>query len=483
MHQIEALLLQTEGKTLEFKRDLSSPAPIMKTLVAFANSAGGRLIIGINDQREIMGISDPLAAEERLCNLIADWISPRLVPSVELFSHQGQTLLIVNVYLSNSRPHYIRAEGPEQGVYVRLGSTNRQADRELVTELKRSVSGQAFDEMPMPELKPEDLDLHYLQQQLELSAKGEEAALRTLRLLVQYQGHWVPSKGAVVLFGRERQAYFPDAWIQCGRFLGQDKTHIFDHQDIHEPLPQALETVLLFLKKHALRGADLSALHRKDNWSIPLGILREAISNALIHSDYSQRGAPIRIAFFDDRIEVENPGLLPPGMTFEDMKLGLSKIRNPVITRVFRELGLVEQWGSGVRRMFSEAQSQGLPEPQYLELGLRTRLSIFLKAPVSPSLAPHQSGAQSGAQSNELILNALVNGPLSSAQLQTTLSLPGKTGAFKRTLKELLTAGLIMYTIPEKPNSRLQKYQLTDHGRATFASPLRKPNPHEGKHP
>ena len=77
---LESLLQQPEGKTLEFKRDLSSPKPILKTLVAFANTAGGRLIIGITDDHQLIGVDDPLTEEERLCNLIADAISPRLVP-------------------------------------------------------------------------------------------------------------------------------------------------------------------------------------------------------------------------------------------------------------------------------------------------------------------------------------------------------------------------------------------------------------------
>ena len=114
---------------------------------------------------------------------------------------------------------------------------------------------------------------------------------------------------------------------------------------------------MLFLKKHAFRGADLSEIRRKDVWSIPLGILREAVINAIVHADYSQRGAPIRVVFLDDRIEIENPGLFLPGLTLEDIKQGTSKIRNTVIARVFRELHLIEQWGTGVRRIFSEASS------------------------------------------------------------------------------------------------------------------------------
>jgi len=92
---------------------------------------------------------------------------------------------------------------------------------------------------------------------------------------------------------------------------------------------------------------NFSEIKRKDVWSIPLTMLREVIINALVHADYSQIGAPIRLSFFDDRIEVENPGILLPGMTIEDVKSGVSKIRNRVIARVFRELDLIEQWGSG----------------------------------------------------------------------------------------------------------------------------------------
>jgi len=83
-------------------------------------------------------------------------------------------------------------------------------------------------------------------------------------------------------------------------------------------------------------------------WSIPLDMLREGVINALVHSDYSQRGAPIRITFLDNRIEIESMGVLMPGLTIEEIKRGTSRIRNHVIARVFRELNLIEQWGTGV---------------------------------------------------------------------------------------------------------------------------------------
>lgn len=309
---------------------------------------------------------------------------------------------------------------------------------------------------------------------------------QSLKVLVKDQGRLVPSQGGILLYGKDRRFYFDDAWIQCGRFIGNDKGDIFDHIDIHDPLPKAVGSIMLFLKKHAMRGADFSEIRRKDLWSIPIGILREVIINALVHADYSHRGTPVRVAFFDNRIEVESPGLLLPGLTIEDMKQGVSQIRNPVIARVFRELDLIEQWGSGVPGIFREAETLGLLEPTIEEIGMRVRFTVHLKEPVAPSLEQSrktrskpsdserpgpgaQLGAQFGAQS-EMVLSALSDAPLSAAELMLALGLETKTGAFKRTIKDLLAKKMIAYTIPEKPNSRLQKYHITELGRSSLQS-------------
>jgi len=330
-----------ESKTLEFKKDLSSPRNFLKTLVAFANTAGGRLVFGVDDQKNLIGIDQPLDEEERLCSLVADAIEPRLVPNIEFITVEDKTLLTAEVFLSGLRPHYIKAEGPENGVYIRLGSTNRVADRELIAELRRSAEGISFDELPMPGLSIEDLDIETAKEIFGPERSLGENELHTLKIVTWDQGKLVPTKGAILLFGKERQRHFSDAWIQCGRFVGRDKADIFDHTELHDHLPHAVDSIMLFLKKHAMRGAEFSEVRRKDVWSIPLGILREVVINALVHADYSQRGAPIRVAFYDDRIEVDNPGMLLPGMTVEDMKQGISKIRNHVIARVFRELNLI----------------------------------------------------------------------------------------------------------------------------------------------
>jgi len=500
---LQNLLTQPEGKTLEFKQDGSSSKPFLKTLVAFANTAGGRLIFGVTDDRQIVGVEAPLDEEERLCSLIADSIAPRMVPNVEMVTVEGKTLLMVEVFLSGTCPHYLKADGMVAGVYVRLGSTNCQADAQLIAELQRGVAGISFDALPMPGLDLESLDLPAIR--FDFAERiPDERMLQSLKILVQDQARLVPSQGGILLYGKERRFHFDDAWIQCGRFIGNDKGDIFDHIDIHDPLPKAVESIMLFLKKHAMRGADFSEIRRKDRWSIPINILREVVINALVHADYSHMGTPIRIAFYDNRIEVESPGLLLPGITVEEMKQGISQIRNPVIARVFRELDLIEQWGSGIPGIFREAKSNNLPEPTIEELAGRVRFTVFL--PEILPLSREQSrksesiqfgqvreqveaqvkaqveaqvgvqGAQVDEQVSEQvtvdlqILSVCQVAPKSSVDIAAALGHKQLSGNLRKALPRLRCAGLLEYTVPAKPNSRLQQYRLSAKGRALLTS-------------
>ena len=174
------------------------------------------------------------------------------------------------------------------------------------------------------------------------------------------------------------------------------------------------------------------------------------------------------------------------------MKQGVSQIRNPVIARVFRELALIEQWGSGIPSIFREAKASGLAEPKILEIGSLIRVVIYLSKPqpvkrdksrksskyvsdhestklLSGAQSKAQSGAQPGAQSN-MMLVALTEKILSAAELLSALGLKTKIGSFKRTIKDLLDQKFIEYTFPDNPKSRLQKYRITVKGRDLLAA-------------
>ena len=381
------ILTRPEGKTLEFKRDLSSPDGVLKTLVAFANTAGGTLLVGVEDRsRNVRGVSDALDVEERIANVVSDSIAPRLLPEIEILPWRRTQVIAIQIHPSAGRPHYLKREGAESGTYVRVGSTNRRADAEMLQELRRTARGESYDEQPMVDLNSEALDFRAASESFKPTRTLRRRDLETLRLLTTHQGQTVPTVGGMLLFGRERERHFPDAWIQAGRFAGRDKAKIVDGAEFRGLPVLAIDAAIGFIEKHSLHGAEIGKVRRMERWSLPPVAVREAMINAVAHADYAQRGAPIRISIFDDRLEIENPGLLPFGLTVADLEHGISKLRNRVIGRVFHALGLIEQWGSGVQRMTAACREAGLPDPMFEEIATRFRATIFTSQVNPPTL-------------------------------------------------------------------------------------------------
>ena len=380
------LLTRHEGKTLEFKRDISSPEGILKTIVAFANTSGGVILLGVEDgTRKVKGIRDVLAEEERLASLIADSISPKLVPSVEVMPWRKTQVLAVEIYPSPNRPHYLNRLGAEAGVFVRVGSTNRRADSFLIEEMRRYKQVASFDEQPMPDLNSEVVDFRVASEYFKPIRKLTRQGMQSLKVTTTYQGRVVPTIGGILLFSAARLDHFPDAWVQVGRFAGKDRRRILDSAEIRSYLPGAAAEAITFLRKHMTREALIGPVKRTDQWTFPVVAVREAIMNAIVHADYSQHGAPIRVALFDDRLEIENPGLLPFGLTIEDIQKGISKLRNRVIGRVFQELGLIEHWGSGVQRMTAACHDRGLDPPHFEEIGTHFRVTLSAERRRAPA--------------------------------------------------------------------------------------------------
>lgn len=384
---INMLLKGSEGKTLEFKQDLSSPMGILRTMVAFANTAGGIILIGVEDKtKHVLGVKEPLTLEEKLANLVNDHITPQLLPEVEIIPWRNSYLLAIQIFPSSTRPHYLKQQGIEKGTYIRVGSTNRQVDKTMLAELQRVKIEDSFDKQPFSELNSEAIDFRVASELFTNVRKLSKADLESLDLITTCQRKKVPTIGGMILFGKDRLKYFPDAWIQVGRFAGITKTKITDTQDITAYPILAIEEVMNFIKKHVMHGIEIKGTRHTDTWNVPLTAIREAIINAAVHADYSQKGSPIRLAIFDDRIEITNPGLLLFGLTIDEIKLGISKLRNRVIGQVFYRLGLIEQWGSGVTRIIDSCRESGFAEPRFEEIGTHFRVTIFTQPIKKPQL-------------------------------------------------------------------------------------------------
>ena len=375
---IEELLQQEEGKTLEFKENSKSLDRIIHTIIAFANTAGGKVLIGVKDKtKEIVGLQDPVEEEMRLANAIADSIEPLFNPDIHVVSWRNKEFLLIQVPHSVG-PYYAKAKGLKKGTYIRLGSTNRLADAAILAELERLGENECFDEMPVTGCSIHDLDLEVIKACFKkVGKKFEESAAYSLHLYLKKQTKSIPSKGAILLFGKNRKEIFPHATIRCVRFLGITKDEVLDHQDVDDYLPLALDKITSFVQRNTRLGAEIGPSTRKSLAEYPPVVVKEAITNALIHTDYSAAGSQIQVAIFEDRIEITNPGALPFGLNMEDALQGVSQLRNRVIGRCFRELELIELWGSGFKRMISQCQKSGIAIPRFEELGHFFRVTLF----------------------------------------------------------------------------------------------------------
>ncbi len=444
------MIQKNESKTLEFKRDCSSPDKIIRTIIAFANTSGGVLLIGIEDKdKTVCGVANPLDIEEKLVNLISDLISPRLIPSIEIVSWRNKQIIAIEVFPSPIRPHFKTSLGEEKGVLVRVGASNRKADAPLIRELHRAVRHQSYDEDPILEENSEALDFRAVSELFAGIRKLKTRDLLTLRLMTTYQRRKVPTNGGMILFGKERLNYFSDAWIHCGRFAGTTKRKITDVVEFKTYPIYAIDQALEFTKKHALKAIEISEKAKnRERWNVPLLAIREAITNAVVHSDYSQTGAHIRLSFFDNRIEIDNPGLLYDGLTIDDIKQGISKLRNRVIGRIFKELGLIEQWGSGIQRMIAVCEEMGLPSPEFVEFGGQFRATLFLVARQDMTLD----------DTNRAIIDLLgqANG-LSVKYIAATIGLSTRT--IRARLGELVKKGIVT-VIGTGPRDPKRKFLL-----------------------
>ena len=210
---------------------------------------------------------------------------------------------------------------------------------------------------------------------------------------------------------------------------------------------------------------------RDERLELPEDALREALVNAIAHRDYRST-ANVQVHIFHDRLEIVTPGGLPAGMREED--LGLKSVpRNPLLFGMFYRMGLVEQIGSGIRRIRQMCRDYGVVEP-VIEVSENWVTTTFTR-PVEHAwdqVTDEVTGEvwpqpESQPESLEMrVLSLLSNGPMSKSALSTGLGQKEVSGQLNKVIRLLLANKTIEYTIPEKPNSRLQKYWLTDRGKA-----------------
>jgi ATP-dependent DNA helicase RecG len=422
-------------------------------------------VIGLDDDGSAVGVADPLREEERLSSSISDGIEPQLLPEIYAVSHGEQELLVVDV-AHHPAPFHLRAEGPERGVYVRLGSTSRRAEPEMLAELRRQAAGESFDLFARSGVVFGDLD----KTRLTAAFEGHDVPLRAAKLevlgvLTRYQGKVVATNAGVILFGQDaiRRRYFCDARVEGARFAGP--TRAADIEDIFDPeeeltVLEAIDAADRFIRRNTRQAEPIprGRLRRERLSEYSTVMVRELLVNAIAHADYSRAGETIKVFVFDDRVEIVNPGPMLPGLTTEDIRNGRSKIRNRGIASVLRRIRYMERFGTAWEKIEAE-MATGYPEPGFDGDGPLFSATLWPHPSFAGSRIPpsRQRGGISGEISGDIaslgkgdvgrrrqaVLDELAQaGGLDARELQEKLSVAPRT--LERDLAALREAGLVV---------------------------------------
>jgi ATP-dependent DNA helicase RecG len=274
-----------EGKTLEYKRNTDSLFSILKSVVAFANTAGGIILIGVEDNGEIVGVEHPNRVQEQLSNSISNRVWPHLLSDIS--TEIIDTFAVVCVQIEHSLgPYYLSDKGEKNSTYVRIGNTNHLAGPEIIEEIKRTNHYSTFDQSPCYKVTELDLDKERIHSiYASRSRQIDMSKLISAGILAKKGKHIYATNGGVILFGLPeiRESYFPYAEVRCARFKGVSRSEFIDRLNIEGGVLSAIEEVLKFIRRNTRMAGKFGEMRRRDIAEyLPEGI-REVLTNAIAH--------------------------------------------------------------------------------------------------------------------------------------------------------------------------------------------------------
>ncbi|MEW6380920.1 MAG: RNA-binding domain-containing protein [bacterium] len=481
-----------ESRRLEFKEGFPQGNHVAKTAIAFANGAGGKIVFGVrSDPRQIIGIPDDelFPLEERISNHIFSQCAPTIIPEIYIQAAEGKNLLVVEIFPGSHKPYYLKAKGKHQGTYVRIGSTNRQASQEILEELERQRRKISFDAIPVYDLSYPQINLDSFRidyQKATGRPLDNNEQLKNLGLLCCERDQLYPTHAAVLLSDSPvRKRLFPYAKIECARFKGTDTRVFLDQMSIDGPIYAAVEPCLAFIKKNIALFSRIGEVYREDRWEYPLEAIREAIGNAIIHRDYAILGSDIKIAIFDDMLEITSPGPLPETMPIEKLGTGRSEIRNRILAPIFKDIKVIEAWGTGIQKMQGELLNYPEIELVLREVGYAFQVQFrkksgtegvdlklghaeFRQVPdkyrTSTGQVPDKYRTSTGQVPDKLKLLDFCREERTIKEMMSFLNLKHRETFLANYLYPLMKESLITMTMPDKPRSPKQKYVITTKG-------------------
>lgn len=368
-----------EHQGMEFKKTIENFRDISKTSCAFANSYGGKIIVGITDKGEIIGIPEEHLdlLQQRMEGAIQQ-ISPVPFHKILIEERKNKKIIVVEIY-PIGQGSFCTFKGI---VYYRSGSVNTKLEGNTLQSylVKRQIL--SFDES-LSQATLDDIDKDKLQEFLKKrspSLQFEESKIQEylLNLNVAQNPQNIKLKNtAVLFFAKNMSKFIPQNEMKLVRFKGTEPIDIIDSSFVNLTITGNLKEAETFIRKNTRTAFEIKKLERKEIPEYPSDVVREALVNALTHRDYFNKNST-QINIFDNRIEFINPGALPEGLSLKILGT-LSIQRNPLTYKLMRDLGLVEGLATGIPRMRKSLREAGLPEPDFEELGNFFKLTVYNK--------------------------------------------------------------------------------------------------------
>ena len=388
-----------ENKTTEFKREYVED--IKNTIIAFANCDGGTLYIGVNDDGTVCGVDNVDGTMLRVTNAIRDSVRPDVTMFVECNNDlmAGRPIVRVTVQRGTARPYYLHGKGirPE-GVYVRQGASTVPATDAAILNMIKETSGDSYEEARSLDQR---LTFHkaagfFEKRKIEFG----KAQMRTLHLIGDDDTY---TNLAFLL--SEQCTHM----IKLAVFEGSKKSVFKDRRELSGSLLEQMEEAFNYIDRYNRTRAEFSGLDRLDMRDYPPEAIREALLNAIVHRDYSFSGATL-ISIFEDRIEFVTIGGLVKGITLDDVKLGISVLRNPHLANIFYRLRLIEAYGTGILKInecYDDYDVNPLIEATSNAFKITLPNTNYHAERQKVSLTPKTSGSTSVAKKEERISTVL----------------------------------------------------------------------------
>ncbi|MDD5801358.1 MAG: putative DNA binding domain-containing protein [Solobacterium sp.] len=340
-----------ESETVELKLIVTDV--IKKEIVAFANSEGGTIYIGVSDDGEVVGIEDSDKSGLQVSNMVHDNIKPDLsmFVSYRTLNFDGKEVLSIDVERGTNRPYYLANKGlrPE-GVYIRHGFSSIPASDSTIRNMIKETDGDVYEA-----LRSINQDLTFNSCENEFKNRNIDFKEQALKL--------VSNDGLYTNLGLLLSDQCPYT-IKAAVFEDYDQSLFKDRNEFSGSLLKQLEDVYSFIDKYNNNRSTFDKLWRIDTRDYPEKALREALLNSIVHRDYSYSASTL-ISIYKDRLEIVSVGGLMPGYELKDIKNGLSDTRNPNLANIFYRLKLIEAYGTGIKKIYDAYELSGC-EPEII---------------------------------------------------------------------------------------------------------------------